>query len=156
MNEPPITNYLAYLLAQANRQMSAQLTDALAEEGVQIEHWRILEVLSDEHGRSMGELAELVLMNHPALTKTIDRMVSSGFVLASDPEQLEHIVAKLDSLVVKAANESGGHGMLIGPNAGERELEKFRRRIVADPRNYIAQPVVPLSRHPTFVPDAAG
>jgi DNA-binding MarR family transcriptional regulator len=80
MNEPPITNYLAYLLAQANRQMSAQLADALAEEGVQIEHWRILEVLSDEHGRSMGELAELVLMNHPALTKTIDRMVSSGFV----------------------------------------------------------------------------
>jgi len=80
MNEPPITNYLAYLLAQANRQMSAQLTDALAEEGVQIEHWRILEVLSDEHGRSMGELAELVLMNHPALTKTMDRMVSNGFV----------------------------------------------------------------------------
>ena len=80
MNEPPITNYLAYLLAQANRQMSAQLTEALGEEGVQIEHWRILEVLSDEQGRSMGELAELVLMNHPALTKTIDRMVSSGFV----------------------------------------------------------------------------
>jgi DNA-binding MarR family transcriptional regulator len=80
MNEPPITNYLAYLLAQANRQMSAQLAEALGEEGVQVEHWRILEVLSDEQGRSMGELAELVLMNHPALTKTIDRMVSNGFV----------------------------------------------------------------------------
>jgi DNA-binding MarR family transcriptional regulator len=80
MNEPPITNYLAYLLAQANRQVTAQLTEALNEEGVQIEHWRILEVLSDEQGRSMGELAELVLMNHPALTKTIDRMVSNGFV----------------------------------------------------------------------------
>jgi DNA-binding MarR family transcriptional regulator len=80
MNEPPITNYLAYLLAQANRQMSAQLTEALGEEGVQIEHWRILEVLSDEQGRSMGELADLVLMNHPALTKTMDRMVSNGFV----------------------------------------------------------------------------
>jgi len=80
MNEPPITNYLAYLLAQANRQVTAQLTEALNDEGVQIEHWRILEVLSDEQGRSMGELAELVLMNHPALTKTIDRMVSNGFV----------------------------------------------------------------------------
>jgi DNA-binding MarR family transcriptional regulator len=80
MNEPPITHYLAYLLAQANRQVSAQLAEALNDEGVQIEHWRILEVLSDEQGRSMGELAELVLMNHPALTKTIDRMVSNGFV----------------------------------------------------------------------------
>jgi DNA-binding MarR family transcriptional regulator len=80
MNEPPITHYLAYLLAQANRQVTAQLAEALNDEGVQIEHWRILEVLSDEQGRSMGELAELVLMNHPALTKTIDRMVSNGFV----------------------------------------------------------------------------
>src|SRR6476620_5206071 len=80
MSAGPITNYLAYLLAQANRQITVQLERALAEEGVQIEHWRILEVLSDEHGRSMGELAALVLMNHPALTKTMDRMVSSGFV----------------------------------------------------------------------------
>ena len=80
MDEPPITHYLAYLLAQANRQVTAQLAEALNDEGVQIEHWRILEVLSDEQGRSMGELAELVLMNHPALTKTIDRMVSNGFV----------------------------------------------------------------------------
>ena len=80
MSDEPITNYLAYLLAQANRQMTAQLERALAEEGVQIEHWRILEVLSDEQGRSMGELAGLVLMNHPTLTKTIDRMVSSGLV----------------------------------------------------------------------------
>jgi DNA-binding MarR family transcriptional regulator len=47
---------------------------------VQIEHWRILEVLSDEHGRSMGELAELVLMNHPRSPRPSIRMVSSGFV----------------------------------------------------------------------------
>jgi DNA-binding MarR family transcriptional regulator len=80
MFEEPITNYLAYLLAQANRQMNAHLERALAEESVQIEHWRILEVLSDEQGRSMGELAAIVLMNHPALTKTIDRLVSAGHV----------------------------------------------------------------------------
>ena len=78
MNDAPIKQYLAYLLAQANRQMSAQLAHALRDEGVQIEHWRILEVLSDERGRSMGELAEAVLMNHPALTKTMDKMVSRG------------------------------------------------------------------------------
>ena len=57
---------------------------------------------------------------------------------------------------MKAANESGGYGMLIGPAADERELEDFRRRIVANPRDYIAQPVIPLSRHPTFVPDENG
>ena len=73
--------------------------------------------------------------------------------LPSDPEQLDHVLHNLDSLVVKAANESGGYGMLMGPVAEEREIEEFRRRIVADPRNYIAQPVIPLSRHPTFVAD---
>ncbi|HUP32365.1 MAG TPA: circularly permuted type 2 ATP-grasp protein [Gaiellaceae bacterium] len=76
--------------------------------------------------------------------------------LPSDPEQLDHVLANLDSLVVKAANESGGYGMLIGPAADEPELEEFRRRIVESPRNYIAQPVIPLSRHPTFVPDESG
>jgi DNA-binding MarR family transcriptional regulator len=77
---PPITTSLTYLLAQANRLVSAALERLLAAEGAQIEHWRVLEVLSDEQGRSMGELAQLVLMNHPALTKLVDRMVSRGWV----------------------------------------------------------------------------
>jgi uncharacterized circularly permuted ATP-grasp superfamily protein len=76
--------------------------------------------------------------------------------LASDPDHREHILRHLDRLVVKAANESGGYGMLIGPQASDEELAEFRDRIVADPRNYIAQPVVPLSRHPSFVPDERG
>jgi uncharacterized circularly permuted ATP-grasp superfamily protein len=76
--------------------------------------------------------------------------------LPSDPEQLEHVLANLGDLVVKAANESGGYGMLIGPHAEEREIEAFRRRIVADPRSFVAQPVIPLSRHPTFVPTEDG
>ncbi|HXV08162.1 MAG TPA: MarR family transcriptional regulator [Burkholderiales bacterium] len=80
MAHPPITTSLTYLLAQANRLVSAALERLLAAEGAQIEHWRVLEVLSDEQGRSMGELAQLVLMNHPALTKLIDRMVSRGWV----------------------------------------------------------------------------
>jgi uncharacterized circularly permuted ATP-grasp superfamily protein len=73
--------------------------------------------------------------------------------LPSDPEQLDHVLHNLDSLVVKPANESGGYGMLMGPLADERDIEEFRRRIVANPRNYIAQPMIPLSRHPTFVAD---
>ena len=46
--------------------------------------------------------------------------------------------------------------MLIGPFAEDREVEEFRERIVANPRNFIAQPVIPLSRHPTFIPDEGG
>ena len=76
--------------------------------------------------------------------------------LPTEPDELDHILSNLDSLVVKAANESGGYGMLIGPAADERELETFRRRIEASPREYIAQPVIPLSRHPTFVADEQG
>ncbi|MBC8003040.1 MAG: circularly permuted type 2 ATP-grasp protein, partial [Opitutaceae bacterium] len=57
----------------------------------------------------------------------------------------------LPKLVVKAANESGGYGMLIGPHASKAEIEKFRREIKANPRNYIAQPTLALSRHPCFV-----
>jgi uncharacterized circularly permuted ATP-grasp superfamily protein len=56
-------------------------------------------------------------------------------------------------LVVKPANESGGYGMLIGPTASAREREDFRERIKADPRNYIAQPLIRLSTVPTIVDD---
>ena len=72
MAHPPITTSLTYLLAQANRLVSGALERLLAAEGAQVEHWRVLEVLSDEQGRSMGELAQLVLMNPPALTKLMD------------------------------------------------------------------------------------
>jgi len=86
VDQPPITTSLTYLLAQANRVVTATLERLLAQEGATIEHWRVLEVLSDEQGRSMGELAQLVLMNHPALTKLMDRMVSRGWAhRAADP-----------------------------------------------------------------------
>lgn len=71
--------------------------------------------------------------------------------LASEEADLKFILANLEKLVVKAANESGGYGMLMGPKASRAEIEEFRKRIEADPRNYIAQPMVSLSCHPTFV-----
>jgi len=76
--------------------------------------------------------------------------------LPSDPEQREYVIAHAGELVIKAANESGGYGMLIGPAAGEEEIETFRARVAANPRDYIAQPVVPLSRSPSFIPDDVG
>jgi uncharacterized circularly permuted ATP-grasp superfamily protein len=60
------------------------------------------------------------------------------------------ILEHLPELVVKAANESGGYGMMIGPHASKEEVEKFRAAIIADPRGYIAQPVVQLSRSPCY------
>jgi len=60
------------------------------------------------------------------------------------------ILENLENLVVKAANESGGYGMMIGPKASCEEIEKVRAAITADPRGYIAQPVISLSRSPCY------
>jgi uncharacterized circularly permuted ATP-grasp superfamily protein len=76
--------------------------------------------------------------------------------LPTDPEQLEYVLGHMDQLVVKAANESGGYGMLIGPTASDADIDEFRQRVRASPREYIAQPVVSLSRHPSFIPDPEG
>ena len=62
---------------------------------------------------------------------------------------LEH----LDSLVVKAVGESGGYGMLIGPHSTAAERDVFKAKILADPRNFIAQPTLSLSRAPCFIDD---
>jgi len=73
--------------------------------------------------------------------------------LASEKEDMKYILEHLPELVVKAANESGGYGMLMGPKASKAEIEAFRERIIAEPRNYIAQPMIFLSQHPTYCDD---
>jgi uncharacterized circularly permuted ATP-grasp superfamily protein len=71
--------------------------------------------------------------------------------LAGRGAELAFILDHLDTLVVKAVNESGGYGMLVGPQASPAERAEFRDRIRANPRNYVAQPTLALSRHPTIV-----
>jgi uncharacterized circularly permuted ATP-grasp superfamily protein len=71
--------------------------------------------------------------------------------LAGEKSDRQYMLENLQKLVVKAANESGGYGMLMGPQASAKEIELFRQRIQADPRNYIGQPMISLSRHPTHV-----
>jgi uncharacterized circularly permuted ATP-grasp superfamily protein len=73
--------------------------------------------------------------------------------LANEETDKKYILDHLPELVVKAANESGGYGMLIGPKATKAEIAAFRKKITAEPRNYIAQPTISLSRHPTHVGD---
>ena len=73
--------------------------------------------------------------------------------LASNESDRVFILENLEKLVVKAANESGGYGMLVGSQSTEAEREEFRKRIQQEPRDYIAQPIVPLSRSPAFDDD---
>lgn len=76
--------------------------------------------------------------------------------LASEAEDYKYIMENLPNLVVKSANEAGGYGMLIGPAATKAEVEHFRELIKADPRNFIAQPPISLSRHPTWSEEGFG
>jgi uncharacterized circularly permuted ATP-grasp superfamily protein len=71
--------------------------------------------------------------------------------LLTDEQQRSYVLEHLDQLVVKAVGESGGYGMLIGPHSTATQREEFRERIIADPRNYIAQPTLSLSRAPCFI-----
>ena len=70
-----------------------------------------------------------------------------------DPIQRDHVLQNLEKLVVKPANESGGYGMLIGPQSTKKQRDEFARLIKRDPRNYIAQPTLSLSSAPTLVGD---
>jgi len=71
--------------------------------------------------------------------------------LCREPVQLQHTLANLDKLVVKAVGASGGYGMLVGPHATPQERAEFAIQVAADPANYIAQPTIQLSTAPCLV-----
>ncbi|HZR16269.1 MAG TPA: circularly permuted type 2 ATP-grasp protein [Verrucomicrobiae bacterium] len=73
--------------------------------------------------------------------------------ICSEENDLSYVLENLEKLVVKAANESGGYGMLVGPHATRQQCDEFADRIKAAPRNYIAQPTLALSRVPTLTGD---
>jgi uncharacterized circularly permuted ATP-grasp superfamily protein len=73
--------------------------------------------------------------------------------LCSREKDRRHVLQNLDKLVVKAANEAGGYGMLVGPHSTPQQRAEFAAKITAHPRNYIAQPTLALSRVPTLVED---
>jgi uncharacterized circularly permuted ATP-grasp superfamily protein len=70
-----------------------------------------------------------------------------------DESQRDHVITNIDKLVVKPTNESGGYGIMLGPRASEAERAECVARIRDNPRNYIAQPMLALSRVPTIVED---
>ncbi len=73
--------------------------------------------------------------------------------ICAEPDDLAYTLEHLDELVVKAANESGGYGMLVGPHSTAEQRADFALKVRANPRNYIAQPTLSLSRVPTLIDD---
>lgn len=71
--------------------------------------------------------------------------------ICSEEDSRQYVIENLDKLVVKAVGESGGYGMLIGPHSTREQQEEFRRKILEDPRNYIAQPTIQLSQAPCYI-----
>jgi uncharacterized circularly permuted ATP-grasp superfamily protein len=74
--------------------------------------------------------------------------------LCMNGAEREYVLANIDKLVVKPANESGGYGMLIGPHASSSDRARYAEQVRADPRNYMAQPTLALSTAPTLVGNA--
>ena len=70
--------------------------------------------------------------------------------MCTEKKQRQHVLENIENLVVKPANESGGYGMYIGPRESKRRTAEMKRLIKANPRNYMAQPIVNLSTVPTL------
>jgi DNA-binding MarR family transcriptional regulator len=136
MPDHDISEYLAFLLASAHRRMRLGLAQSIASEDVTEEQWRILQVLSDEQGRSMGELAERVLMNHPALTKNIDKLVGRSLVQrstdASDSRKVLVYISDLGLETVGRLKKSvDGHHDAVTGALGARKTEQLKKLLKA-------------------------
>ena len=86
-------HHLGLLLERAGRVVGERLDRAIGRDGVTSDHWRVLRLLADAEGHTMGELAERMEMNPPTLTKLIDRMVGKSLVQrAADPEDSRRVL----------------------------------------------------------------
>ncbi len=95
---------------------------------------------------------------YPYVPKMIEFYLGEKPILANvptylcrDADDLKYVLAHLGELVVKEVHGAGGYGMLVGPAASQSEIADFRKALVANPNNYIAQPTLSLSTCPTFV-----
>lgn len=140
MPNQELSQYLAFLLASANRQMRIGLTNSIDDSESSEEHWRILHVLSDEQGRSMGELAERVLMNGPALSKNIDKLVSRGLVQrAADAQDNRKVLVFISDLglttVARLKQRVNAHHASIEIALGPRKTTQLKKLLA----NFISE-----------------
>ena len=128
----PISEHIAYLLAQANRQVQKQLDDEFRAEGIPVEQWRILTLLSEKNGRSMSDLTHAALLNHPTLTKMIDRMVSDALVYRradrADGRRVLIFISEHGRAVNERLNRlANQHQAELVEDYGDRQVEALRR-----------------------------
>lgn len=140
MSDQHHTDRLSYLIAKLHRFTHSELESRLQEHGASVEQWRVLERLAGHDGCSMGELANDVLMNHPALTKMTDRMVSNGLVhRAPDPTDqrrvLVYVTDRGAALIKKlrpiVATHEKTMQQVFGATAARDILETLKRASVA-------------------------
>ena len=132
----PISEHIAYLLAQANRQVHLKLDEEFRDEGVPVEQWRILKLLAEQNGRSMSDLTQVALLNHPTLTKMIDRMVSDALVYRrSDPKDGRKVVIFVSergrALNERLSRRANLRQAEIVEGYGDRETEELKRLLSA-------------------------
>jgi MarR family transcriptional regulator, organic hydroperoxide resistance regulator len=144
MPEHDLSQYLAWLLASAHRQMKMGIARSIADEEVNEEHWRILQVVSDEQGHSMGELAEQVLLNGPALTKNVDKLVSRGLVQrAQDAHDSRKVLVYISDrgleMVARLKRSVDAHHGAIEDALGPRNSKQLKRlleRLIEQSRSH--------------------
>lgn len=112
--------------------MRLGISQSIGDDEFNEEHWRILHVLSDEEGRSMGELAELVLLNGPALTKNIDKLVSRGVVQrAADEEDNRRVLVFISDIgldvVARLRKRVDAHHETIEEALGPRKTQQLKK-----------------------------
>jgi DNA-binding MarR family transcriptional regulator len=132
MPDQELSQYLSYLLASAHRSMRQGLTRSISDSECTEDHWRILQVLSDEEAHSMGELAEAVLLNHPALTKNIDKLVSRGLVQrAADAHDNRKVLVFISDVgletVARLTRRVDAHHEAIEDALGPRKTNQLKR-----------------------------
>lgn len=127
MSSRPLGEHLSHLLTQANRHISRQLT----AEGVSLDQWRLMMALSESRGSTMGKLAEELAINHPTLTKLVDRMVEDALVYrVPDPDDRRKVrmfLSDKGSALLESQNERvRSHEAKVEDHYGNEDAQKLR------------------------------
>lgn len=126
-SESSINDYLAHLLAQANRRLNKQLSD----EGVPLDQWRILRVLHESDGLTMRALADAVTLNRPTMTKVVDKLVADALAYRipdpKDRRKVRIFLSDQGRALFKEQNELvRTHQDTVETNYGVEETQRLK------------------------------
>jgi DNA-binding MarR family transcriptional regulator len=124
--------HLGLLLERAGRVVGERLDRAFGRDGVTADHWRVLRLLADGEGHTMGEIAERLQMNPPTLTKLVDRMVGKSLVQrAADPEDSRRVFVYATDAGLTLLHELQGkvdqHHAALQQLLGDRNARQLER-----------------------------